>query len=310
MSDTTTPAAPAPTTDTPAQPGGETKPATPAAPPDPKAELGAMLKKLGGLKVKAAGKEHVIDSVEKLERYAQRGIPVDQSYEELAKVRAEVEPVKELFAKLRSGSEDEVEAALEQLLDRGVIDKVAERRLRRQYEREQQMEGLSERERALARALEQERNEKSRLAAEQKRLAEQQQRAQEEQQVQAIKGYIGDVITKSLETMGLPPKLEPLAGNFMKPIISAALRAGMPLDPAVLAEKVSPLFDEMLQYRTKSLEGEALLKFLGGGEVSKKFRAALLAQLSASKPGAGTPVETKPAAAPAREVWDPRKPLL
>ena len=46
------------------------------------------------------------------------------------------------------------EAALEKLLDSGKLDKVAEKRLKRLYEREQKMEGLSPRERELQAELE------------------------------------------------------------------------------------------------------------------------------------------------------------
>lgn len=284
--------------------------AAPPKPPRPEEELDAVLKKLGGLEVKANGKAHKVESVDKLLRYVQRGLPVESELERLAQQRAQLEPVAAILQQLQEGDEDAAEAALEKLLDSGKLDKVAEKRLRRLYEAEQKMAGMSPRERELAEALERERGEKTRLADERQK-AEAQRRQQEEQlQVNAIKQHIGSTITKSLETMGLPPKLEPLAVEFMKPIIRASLNAGMPLDPAVLAEKVAPIFDELLSYRVKSLEGDALLKFLGE-DTGGKVRKALLARLQGGGKAAA------PEAAPAQDKaspqvagpkgWDPRK---
>lgn len=313
MSDagTAAPAAPADATMMPAEgsapqaPQGEAK--APTA--DPQAELEAVLKKLGGLEVKAGGKTHKVDSIEKLVRYAQRGLPVEQSLEALARQRAELEPVAALLGQLRDGDEDAAEAALERLLDSGKLDKVAERRLRKLYEREQQMQGMSERERQLAQALEAERGEKAKLAKEREEFQRRQAEAQEAEQVNAIKAHIGESITKSLELMGLPPKLEAVAVNLMKPIIRASIQAGMPLDPQVLADKVSPLFDELLAYRTKNAEGEALLK-LFGDDVGRKYRKALLAKLEAGNAPKAAPASAKAdVASSGPKGWDPRRPF-
>lgn len=309
MSDTAAAApvvAPTTTDATASTPGAsaDTTPKPPAPPADPKVELEALLKKTGGLEVKAGGKVHKLDSLEKLVRYAQRGIPVEQSLEEVAAARAEVEPVKALFAKLKSGNEDEAEAALEQLMDRGVIDKVAERRLRRQFEKEKSLEGLTPREREYAAQLEAERARAQKLEESQKAIEKQRAEALEQQQVRAAQEHVGGVIVSTLKALDLPDKLEPLALQFMKPMIAASLRAGMPLDPSLLAEKVRPVLDQLFEYQVKNLEGEALLKRFPA-EVSSRFRKALLAQLNGSKPAA--PVETKPSEPAKAPVWDPRK---
>lgn len=307
MSELTPAAEVAPTpTVSPTQAQAEKPIEKPAAPVDPKAELEAVLKKLGGLEVKAGGKAHKVDSVEKLIRYAQRGLPVEQSMEQLARQRAQLEPVQQLLAQLQSGDDDAAEQALERLLDSGKLDKVAERRLRRIYEREESMKGLSPRERELSAQLEAERSEKMRLATERKQFEERQRAAQEQQQVAAVKEHISGAMTATLDKLGLPPKMEALAVEFMKPVIRATINAGMPLDPEVLADKIQPLFDEMLGYRVKNLEGESLLKFLGD-DVGRKVRKALLAQLN-STPAPKTAAPEKPAdsAAPGRG-WDPRR---
>ncbi|MCA3125223.1 MAG: hypothetical protein ING90_21505 [Rhodocyclaceae bacterium] len=307
MSELTPAAEVAPTpTVSPTQAQAEKPIEKPAAPVDPKAELEAVLKKLGGLEVKAGGKAHKVDSVEKLIRYAQRGLPVEQSMEQLARQRAQLEPVQQLLAQLQSGDDDAAEQALERLLDSGKLDKVAERRLRRIYEREESMKGLSPRERELSAQLEAERSEKTRLATERKQFEERQRAAQEQQQVAAVKEHISGAMTATLDKLGLPPKMEALAVEFMKPVIRATINAGMPLDPEVLADKIQPLFDEMLGYRVKNLEGESLLKFLGD-DVGRKVRKALLAQLNSTPaPKTASPEKSAEAAAPGKG-WDPRR---
>lgn len=292
-------------------------PLTPVAAVDPKAELEAMLKKMGGLEVMAGGKKHKVDSIEKLIRYAQRGLPVESSLEEISKQRAELEPVAALFHQLQNGTEEEQEAALEKLLDSGRLDKVAEKRLRRAYEREKSMEGLTPRERELQAELDAERGNRSKLEKEREEVAKKEAAAVEAQQVTSIKTHISGAIVKSLELLNFKVagdpnapddpnarKLEPIAVEFMKPIIRATLNAGRPLDPEVLAEKVRPMLDQLFEYQTRGLEGDALLKRFGG-DVGKRYRAALRAQLEGggAKPAPKVPEKQEEP----KSIWDPRK---
>lgn len=279
-------------------------PITPAAAVDPKLELEAMLKKMGGLEVMAGGKKHKVDSVEKLIRYAQRGLPVESSLEELSQRRAELEPMQQLLHQLQNGSEDEAESALEKLLDSGKLDKVAEKRLRRQYEREQQMEGLTPRERELKTALEQERESRTKLEKSRQEQTQKEAAAVEAQQVSSIKTHISGAITQTLEKLQLGDKLEPIAVEFMKPIIRASMNAGRPLDPAMLAERIQPMLDQLFELQTRNLEGEALLKRMGP-EVGKRMRAALLAQLKGGAPSPAAKTEER--ASEPKSIWDPRR---
>lgn len=290
-------------------PAQSTQPATqaPAAPkaPEPN-ELEAVLKKMGGLKVKAGGKEHVVDSIEKLMRYAQRGIPVEQELSQLGEQKRQLAPFADLLKQLRDGDDDTAAEVMDKLLG-DKAKRVAERRLMREIERESKYEGMSERERQLAQQLDAERDRSSKLDKERKAFEEQQRKAQEEQQVAQLRRDIGTSMEAALTKMGLPPKLEGIALEFMKPVVRAVLSAGQPLDPDFLAERVSPLFDELLLHRTRNLEGEGLLKFMGG-DVGKKFRAALLASMQPAAKSAPPPANGAPAAttaAPAK--WDPRK---
>lgn len=299
-------------------------PPKPAAPVNPQSELDAVLKKLGGLEVKAGGKAHRVDSMEKLIRYAQRGLPVEQSLEEVARAKAEMEPLRQLLQQLQSGDEDAAESALERLLDSGKLDKVAERRLRRQYEREKSMEGLSPRERELSAQLEQERAEKAKYAEERKRAEMQQREAMEAKQVEAIRNHMASTVSEAFKLMDLGDgKLEAVALDFMKPIIRATLNAGMPLDAQALADRVGPMLEqvhkfqlkasknkpymsEAVQEALKDADDETLLKFFGS-DVGKRYRQALLKQLKGgnSQPAPSQPSgETKPAPTGS---WDPRR---
>lgn len=308
MSDVPVAAPAAAPTAAPAEGGAPAAPAAAPKPIDPRLELESALKKAGGLKFKAGGKEVTVDSIEKLTRYAQRGLPVEESLEQVAKQRAEIEPVRALLEQLQSGDEDAAEAALEKLLDSGKLDKVAERRLRRQFEREKEMEQLSPREKELRAALEQERGEKKKLADAQKAAEEQRAKAMEEQQTARVRQHIEGNVIETLKSLDLPPKLAPIAVEFMKPIIRASLNAGVGLDPAVLAEKVRPMFDQLFEYKTRNLEGEKLLS-LFGGDVGRKYRQALLAQLNGSKPAAVEPPkpEGERSSTSTKPAWDPRR---
>lgn len=300
--------------------------ATPAPPVekpvDPRIELEAALKKAGGLKVKAGGKEHTIDSLDKALRLMQRGLPVEQSLEEVARQKSELAPVQELLAQLQSGDEEAAESALEKLLDSGKLDKVAERRLRRQFEREKSMEGLSPRERELAAALEQERAEKSKLTEERTRAQKEREAAIERQQVEAIQNHMAGVIDEAFKLLDLGDgRLDAMALDFMKPIIRSALNAGMPLDPQVLADKVGPMLEslhkrqliaakskpylsEAVQEALKEADDATLLKFFGT-DIGKKYRKALLGQLSGGAPA--QPKTQGEAPAPPAQRWDPRR---
>lgn len=281
------------------------------AAPDPKAELAAALKKVGGFKVKAGGKEHTIDSLEKMERFIQRGIPVEQQLEAVAKERSELTPLAAFRSKLQaaqeSGDDGAVEAILSEMVDEKLLTKVAERRLRREYEKEKSMEGMSAREKQLAAELEQERSEKTRIAAEKKKRDEEAQTQVEQQQLQAVRQHIEGNVIGALKLLDLPEKLSPLVVDFMKPVIRASLNAGIGLDPQVLADKVRPVLDQLFEYQMKNLDGEKLLAKLG--PVERNYRKALLAKMNGTQPAqTNTATQSGEKKESAPTVWDPRRP--
>lgn len=292
MSDTPAPAA------VPAAPAAT--PATPAGPPVN--EFETVLKK-SPLKVKAGGKEHVIDSAEKVQRLLSRGLGLEENLETIAKQKAELTPVQQMFERIKSGDL----TAMEEMLDSGKLDQWAEQRLRKHYEREKQQEGMSQREKEMAAALEQERNERQKLDSERKKVEDEKKQQAEAQQLSQVRAHIEGNVIETLKMLDLPPKLSPIAVEFMKPIIRASLGAGVGLDPNVLAEKVRPVLQELFAYQTKGLEGEKLLS-LFGDDVGRKYRAALLAKVKGGSAPIPPPAEgDKKPTEPKPSGWDPRK---
>lgn len=247
------------------------------APPDPVAQINELIAK-AGLKVKANGKEYDVKDIGWLMRQANRGIPIEHSLAELQEQRAQLEPAARMMQALQSDDDDVREAALAKLLGPEKFLSVAEKALRRQFEQERELEGLSPREKEMARKLREQEATLTDLQKRQLAARQQQEQAVYQQQVESYRQHIADNVGEALTQLDLPKEMNSIAVDFMKPIVRQMLNAGMPLDPAVLAEKVAPVFDSLLQYKAKALEGEKLLKFFGD-DVGKKYRAALLGQL-------------------------------
>lgn len=246
-----------------------------------------------GLTYVSNGKTYKVDNIESLLKVASRAKPIEDSLSELQQQRQQLAPVAELIQQLRGEDDELSEQALEQLVSEERLNKLAEARLRRMYEEEQRGGPLTEREKQLQKQIQAQQMEIKKV--EQQKLKEQEMiRQQEEQrQIMAVKEHMAKNVTDALELMDLPPKLEPLAVEFMKPIIRNLLNNGVALSPDILAEKVAPIFEQMLMYKTKNLEGEKLIKFLGN-DVGKRFRSALLAQMQ-PKPTQQNKTGTSPA---------------
>lgn len=295
----TTPSAPAPTsapasnTGSPGATGTQNGAGTQAAnvgqpAPTPQQQIQELLQKVGGLEVKAGGKTHKIDSVEKLLAAAQRGIPLDQTFREINEQRNQLAPFAQALQALQSGDDAQAEQLLERILTPQRLRAIAETRLRREFEQEQRLANLSPRERELYLRMQQLSQEKAQWEQHQRRIQEQEGQLQQQQQVQALKSHMGQAINKSLEMLGLPPKLEPIAVEFMKPLIRSMMSNGMQLDPQVLSQKAGEMLDELLTYKAKNLEGEKLLKYFGD-DTGKKYRSALLSTLNAGNAGKSQP---------------------
>ena len=287
--------------------GGKSAAAAPTkAEPRPLAEeFEALLKARGGaLKVKAGGKEHDVKSLDQLIRYAQRGIPYEQSATELAEQRSKLEPVLGLLQAL-NGDDDTAQQALDALLGERHV-KLAERRLLKEMQKEKSLEGYSEREKQMARQLQSLQQQQAKAEAERKDASTRaEQQAQQARLAQHGK-HLSEVAMKALETAGLPTQLGPESLALLRPLMEASLRSGQELDPQALAEELTAQHQAQLKWATSNLEGEKLLDFLGP-ELAKRYGAALLARHRGGQPQGSSSGATSSAPTPKSEKWDPRR---
>lgn len=263
------------------------------------------LSKSGGLKVKAGGKEHVVKDKAHLERILQRGIPVEESLRELASEKQKMQPLMQALQSLSQGDEDAALGILEQLLGGEKLDKVSEKRLMRFVEKQKRLEGLSERERAMAEEVDRLKSEKAKFEAEKKRQEQEAMTQREAQQAHQLKQHIATEVGGALEMAGLPQELTIHALKLMQPLVESSIRAGQPLDRATLAAEAKEGLASMLKGLAGSLKGEQLLSFFGD-DIGKQYKAALREQIRQKR---GVPATSSAQAKPeAGEAgWDPRQ---
>lgn len=291
--------------------------AAPAAPDAKPADAQAKppeAPKWEGIEYTVKGQKRKETDPERVRRLVERGAGFETELENVAKSKAELAPLAELRALLDSGDEDAIERALEGKLGKK-LDKIAERRLMRELQREDQYKDMTPRERQMAEELERTRAEREALANQQKTAAERAKQEAEQAEVAKYQGAITDSITKTLDALKLPPKLDALAASFMQPLLKAELESGVLLDPAARAEKVEAVLSGIQEWRLANLEGEALLKALGPG-VDKKVRAALLARLEGGQPAGAVPAQQTQVSSQGQQratgtthtpLWDPRR---
>jgi len=267
-----------------------------------------------GIEYTVKGQKRREADPERVRRLVERGAGFESELENVAKSKAELAPLAELRELLEKGDEDAIERALEGRLGQK-LDKIAEKRLMRQLEREDQFKGMTPRERQMAEALEKANAERESLQTERKTAQERAQQEAERAEVAQYQGAITESITKTLDAMKLPAKLDALAASFMQPLLRAEIESGVMLDPAARAEKIDGILGGIHEWRLANLEGEPLLKALGPG-VDRKVRAALLARLEA---GSSTTASTQQAQQPRATqpngaggtthtpIWDPRR---
>lgn len=258
-------------------------------------------------KVKAGGKEHDIKSREQMERILQRGLPYQQTLNEIASERAKVEPVAAALKMLAEGDEDSALEVLSGLLGDEKLVKVAEKRLMREVEKQRRLEGLTERERQML-------TENERLKGEREQWTRQQQQAQQqaEQQraqagIQQASQHVATMVQEALGSLGLPKELGPQSMAAIRPLVAASISAGQPLDPKALAEELREYHQSAVQWTAGQLQGQPLLDFFGPGVV-KAFKAAVLQQMRGGQsvsaaPQGGQSSRTEPPV----PRWDPRK---
>lgn len=255
-------------------------------------------------KIKAGGKEHEIKSREQMERILQRGLPIHQSLEELRTEKEKLEPVAAALRALAEGDEDSAMEVLESLMgDR--FAKVAEKRLMREVEREKKMQGFTERERQQAAELERLQAQRAQWERQQVEAKQAAERQRAEAGITQAQQHIAETVGGVLESLGLPKDMGPASLAALRPLISASIAAGTPLDKEALADEVREYHSAAVQWAAKGLQGKALLDFFGP-EVGKAYKAALLEQ-HRGRPAVVAPVGGAPPKPQEPSAWDPRR---
>lgn len=255
-------------------------------------------------KIKAGGKEHEIKSREQMERILQRGLPIHQSLEELRTEKEKLEPVAAALRALAEGDEDSAMEVLESLMG-DKFAKVAEKRLMREVEREKKMAGFTDRERQQAAELERLQAQRAQWERQQVEARQAAEKQRAEAGITQAQQHIAETVGGVLESLGLPKDLGPASMAALRPLISASIAAGTPLDKDALADEVREYHTTALQWAAKGLQGKALLDFFGP-EVGKAYKAALLEQ-HRGRPAVAAPVGGAPVKPQEPGAWDPRR---
>lgn len=294
------PAAGAPAAPAAAPTQGEATPGAPK-PPEPKP--------WDGIEYTVKGQTRRETDPAKARRAFERVAGLDMELEGIAKAKAELEPIRQLQKLIDEGDETAVEEFLASKMGQK-LDRLAERRLARQFEREERFKGMTERERHMAELLEKQQSQLELTKKERAELAQREEETKQQAEQQHLQRVIGESLTETLKAMQMKSgALEPMSVALLQPILKAELESGVFLTPAERAAKATEMLDGIMSWRLGSLEGDALLEAMGP-DTEKRYRAALLARLER---GSAPASQTQPqqgqqgqqAAKPGG--WDPRR---
>lgn len=224
------------------------------------------------VKLKFKGKEEVVDDLDKLAEWAQRGRGATEVYEQAKKLREEAEAKASRLEKLRGGSLDDRLALLTEALGdeeaalQFMEEALWEKRIAPQQLTPEQRQ-MQEMQRKLQ-SYEQEKAQQAKAAQE----------AEIDRQADVIAQQYAKTAADVMQKLGWGPELAPLVLREMLPYAEQALEAGM--EP-VSEDIIGMFMDDQrgkLANMVSKLEGEQLLRFLGD-DLANKVRKADLARL-------------------------------
>lgn len=276
---TAAPAAPSnapatkPATPAAAKPGAAPPAGEPAAPAvDPFAEL---LKK-SPLRIKADGKEHVIDSVDALIRRAQMGFGVEKVRTETSERLSKAEKVEQTLERLKGKDPRLMKAALTDLIgDPATVRQLMEQAVYEDLMAEEQAAKLSPEQRAQQEEVKRLKAEREELLAEKTKREQAEEAAREQQTVAALRDSIATSTMEALKTANIDPELAPLAMPAVVRVIQAAMGDNLPME-AVQAQAVEAAMDYTKKARATVLQTEpAYIERLMGTPEGQAFANAL-----------------------------------
>lgn len=273
--------------------------------PDLFSELGATLKKHGGLKLKSAGREVALDDPQAIVRRLQQADGMSSKLEELLKEREDVSRERELRQKLKETRDPRQRVQLLRELAGEGFDEAAEAAMVERMERERGLEKLSPDARRLQQQLEQERSERERLEGEAKQLKERQEFEATQTEARAIFQQIGQASVKALQSLGLKPES---AGPFIPEMIRYCVkssRMGLGLSEHDIAEHLAGQREEMNLGWLKGHSAESLFDKLEKAGLTKALLDEGAKRVRAKLAGAGSgppPPAAPRQAAPAQKT--------
>ncbi len=218
--------------------GVEGKP--PPKPRTPDDDFEDVLKKAGGLKYKAGGKEKAIGSVADLRRMLSRIDGTDSAASEALKEKnAAAERKSRIDGLAKMKPLERIEALKSMGIDPALARQAFEEEILANYEKEKQQAGMSDRERQLQRQLEERDNELSTHRQQQERAAAEQKEQAFMAETTQILQHLEQTAMAGFEKAGITGADRQLVTAILPAVAEAmdrAKRLGLEMDPADIAE--------------------------------------------------------------------------
>ncbi len=213
-----------------------------AATPKPRTiddDLEDVLKKHGGYKYKAGGKEKSVTAAADLKRMLSRVDGTDSAASEALKAKQEAEGIKSRLASLKGMKPIERAKALAELVgDERLVEEAYEEVFLSKAEKEKQAAGMTPRERELADALEKRDGELATFRRQQEQADEEQKQAEYVARVTEVGKRLEGVTVAALQKAKVAPEMAP---NYIEAIakrLDRNERLGLGLDENEIADVV------------------------------------------------------------------------
>lgn len=247
-------------------------------PPSILDELDGVLKKHGGFKTKANGKEVALTDAKALERHLQRSFGAESRAEEVSKKEAEAQRVLEVLDRVRGAKSGRERAQLLASLagdDEGAFREAAEEFLLERIERQKENEKLPPEARAEREARRRAEAELARLQQRDEEQRAQQEQAQFRRELSQTREMVTQLAVKALGDAKVSKEAAPLMMPALIQHMKKAQAAGLPLTPEEIAGEVTKAHDSMATGWLKSMEPTALLDKLTAVGLDKALARAI-----------------------------------
>lgn len=241
-------------------------------------KLLAKLLKKHPIKAKRKGKEVAIDDLNKLQRNVGLGLHYDESASELRTQRESLEQERQFVQAFLSGDPDAVGNVLNA---RPEVLKAVAAQLQRQYEQEQQLQGLTPEMRQLALENQAMREQLLRAQREQQEFQKKQHLTKQQQEHQAARAELEKNLMGVLQAANVDKTLGAEGLRLAAIMYGDELLEGAPVE--AVADKFSETLTTLAVTRAKAVPDDQLLSVFGE-ELGKRFAKAFLAKAQPERP--------------------------